>query len=117
MLKSSVKRLKQEETEEIRVAWMELCVTLITKLTDSKTSITESELMMDLMEAAGQDPFSEVLHRVAKLIILFAQHQPKSTDYACDRMIRLCIPLLVHKHTAVRVLGIKVIAIRLEASI
>jgi dynein assembly factor 5 len=97
-----------EPTEEIRVAWMELCVTLINELTAPvKNSMTE-EQVMELIQVAGQDPFSEVLKRAAKLIILYARYQPKAVDYACDRMIRLTIPLLTHKHTAVRVLGIKV---------
>lgn len=108
LLKAIKKRLVKESTEEIRVAWMDVCVTLLDLIPDAKISVTESELMMDVMQIGGEDPFSEVIQRGAKLIILYPQRQPKSTDYACERMVRLTIPLLIHKHTAVRVLGIKV---------
>lgn len=111
-----MKRLKEESTEEIRVEWMDLCSTVVTKLTELKISVTESELVMDILQVAGEDAFSEVLQVAAKLIILYAQNQSKATDYACERMIRLSIPLLVHKHTAVRVLGIKSIEAVLLAS-
>lgn len=108
LLKAIKKRLQVETTEEIRVAWMDVCVTLLSLIPTTRISVpTSSELMMDVMGSAGEDPFSEVIQRGAKLIILYAQRQPKSTDYACDRMVRLTIPLLIHKHTAVRVLGIK----------
>jgi hypothetical protein len=91
---------------------MDLCVTLIKKL-NTKIAVSEGEAMMDIIGVAGKDLFSEVLQRAAKLIIVYAQLYPKSTDYACERMIRLTIPLLVHKHTAVRVLGIKVVITKL----
>ncbi|CAO3621574.1 unnamed protein product [Mucor hiemalis] len=107
LLKAIKKRLVKESTEEIRVTWMDVCVTLLDLIPDAKISVTESELMMDVMQIGGEDPFSEVIQRGAKLIILYPQRQPKSTDYACERMVRLTIPLLIHKHTAVRVLGIK----------
>lgn len=105
LLRSALKRMQEEGTEEIRVGWMDLCTTLLRQL--KKITVTLSELMMDIAQMAGKDAFSEVLQRDAKFILLYAQTQPKSTDYACERMIRLTVPLLVHRHTAVRVLGIK----------
>lgn len=116
LFRSALERLKSETTEEIRVAWMGLCTTLLGKLTELKISVTESELVMDIIKVAGYDAFSEVLQRDAKLIILYARTQSKSTDYACERMIRLTVPLLVHRHTAVRVLGIKAMEAVLVAS-
>ena len=107
LLASAFHRLKKETTEEIRVAWMELCYNLLEKVTDLKINVTESEHIMNIIQTAEEDAFSEVVKRAAKLIIYYAQHQSKSTDYACNRMIRLTMPLLLHKHTAVRVLAIK----------
>lgn len=95
---------------------MDLCVTLTGKLAPSKISVPETELLMDIIHAAVADAFAEVVKRAAKLIILFAQTQPKAVDYACERTVRLTIPLLVHKHTAVRVLGIKSVEAVLLAS-
>lgn len=116
LLQAILNRLKQESTEEIRVAWMDLCVTLLNKMSKLKISVAESEIMMDIIQVSGNDAFSEVLQRDAKLIILYARNQSKSTDYACERMIRLTMPLLVHRHTAVRVLGIKAMESVLIAS-
>lgn len=60
------------------------------------------------MKVAGGDPFAEIQKQCANLIILYAKEQPKSVDYACEKMIKLIMPLLLHKHTAVRVKGVKV---------
>lgn len=60
------------------------------------------------MKVAGDDPFAEIQKQCANLIILYTKEQPKSVDYACEKMIRLVMPLLLHKHTAVRVKGVKV---------
>lgn len=114
LLRSALERMQKEGTEEIRVAWMDLCTTLLSQLT--KISVTQSEIMMDIVHMAGNDAFSEVLQRGAKFIMLYAQMQPRSTDYACERMIRLTVPLLIHRHTAVRVLGIKAMEAVLVAS-
>jgi hypothetical protein len=100
------RRLKEESTEEIRLAWMELCSTLLKTI--QKVSETGSEQLMGIMQIAGVDAFADIQKQCAKLIIEYAQSQPKSVDYACERMIRLTTPLLTHKHTAVRVSGIKV---------
>lgn len=100
------KRLKEELTEEVRLVWMELCSTLLKK--EQKMSVAESEQLMDIMHIAGVDAFADVQKQCAKLIVEYAQSQPKSVDYACERMIRMTMPLLTHKHTSVRVSGIKV---------
>ncbi|CEP07461.1 hypothetical protein [Parasitella parasitica] len=116
LLQHLIKRLRLETTEEIRDAWMQLCATLLAKLTSLKISIKESELFMEAMSIAGDDPFAEIQKQCANLIILYAKEQPKSVDYACEKMIRLVIPLLLHKHTAVRVKGIKAMEAVLIAS-
>jgi hypothetical protein len=85
---------------------MELCSTLLKK--ELKVSVTESEQLMYIMQIAGVDAFADVQKQCTKLITEYAQSQPKSVDYACERMIRLTTPFLTHKHTAVRVSGIKV---------
>lgn len=87
---------------------MELCATLLSRLSNSKITVAESELMMDIIDIAEKDAFAEVLKLAAKLIIMYSESQAKFTDYACEKMITLTIPLLTHKHTAVRNLGLKV---------
>ncbi|KAI7906992.1 armadillo-type protein [Cokeromyces recurvatus] len=115
LLDHMTQRIKKETTEEIRVAWMELCVKL-SKQSDSKISIKISELFMDIMQIAGEDLFADVQKECAKLIVLYSNTQSKSVDYACERMIRLTMPILTHKHAAVRVSGIKAMEAVLMAS-
>lgn len=88
---------------------MLLCATLLSKLTPAKIPVKTGELFMDVMDVAGNDPYSEIQKQCAILIVLYAKDQPKSVDYACEKMVRLVLPMLLHKHTAVRVKGIKVI--------
>ncbi|KAI8638796.1 hypothetical protein BD408DRAFT_11120 [Parasitella parasitica] len=95
---------------------MQLCATLLARLACSKISVMESELFMEVMKIGGDDQFAEIQKQCADLIILYAKEQPKSVDYACEKMIRLVMPLLVHKHTAVRVKGIKAMEAVLIAS-
>lgn len=87
---------------------MLLCATLLCKITPGKIPVKTGELFMDIMEVAGNDPYSEIQKQCAILIVLYARDQPKSVDYACEKMVRLILPMLLHKHAAVRVKGIKV---------
>lgn len=108
VLNQAAKRMAEEETEEIRVGWMNVVIELLEKLKGTNVTVTEGEAFMKLIQISGEDPFPEILKQCGKLILLYSQTQSKSVDYACDRMVRLLFPLLTHKHTAVRVIGIKV---------
>ncbi|KAL9550267.1 hypothetical protein PS6_005649 [Mucor atramentarius] len=116
LLQHVQERLKVETTEEVRDAWMLLCATLLSKLTPAKIPVKTGELFMDVMDVAGNDPYSEIQKQCAILIVLYAKDQPKSVDYACEKMVRLILPMLLHKHTAVRVKGIKAMEAVLTAS-
>ncbi|CAO3620547.1 unnamed protein product [Mucor fragilis] len=116
LLQHVQERLKVETTEEVRDAWMLLCATLLCKITPGKIPVKTGELFMDIMEVAGNDPYSEIQKQCAILIVLYARDQPKSVDYACEKMVRLILPMLLHKHAAVRVKGIKAMESVLIAS-
>ncbi|KAI8377335.1 hypothetical protein BD560DRAFT_54516 [Blakeslea trispora] len=115
LLSATKLRMRKEETEEIRIAWTELCIALIAKI-DESMSAEQSELWMDIIEVAVQDKFADVQKQMARLAVLYATQCPKLVDYACERMIRIIIPLLIHKHNAVRVAGIKALDAVLVAS-
>ncbi|KAK4519466.1 uncharacterized protein ATC70_009702 [Mucor velutinosus] len=116
LLQHVLERLKVEATEEVRDAWMLLCATLLSKLASGKIPVKTGELFMDIMEVAGNDPYSEIQKQCAILIVLYAKDQPKSVDYACEKMVKLILPMLLHKHAAVRVKGIKAMEAVLTAS-
>ena len=75
---------------------------------DENISVNQSELWMDIVEIAVLDKFADVQKLMANLVVLYAVQYPKYTDYACERMVRIIIPLLIHKHNSVRAAGIKV---------
>ncbi|KAG0793123.1 hypothetical protein G6F16_005265 [Rhizopus arrhizus] len=103
LLKTILYRLDvtKEPTEEIRAAWMELCIQLL------DLHPTQTDLIMNVIQSAVKDPFPELQKLAGKCIVLFSTSYAQEVDYACDRMVRLVIPLLSHKHIAIRVLGIQ----------
>ncbi|KAG1469096.1 hypothetical protein G6F56_003456 [Rhizopus delemar] len=90
-----------EPTEEIRALWMELSIDLL------ELHPVDAERWMDVIDLAVKDPFPEVQKLAAQYILSFTTRYAKQVDYACDRMVRLVVPLLTHKHTAMRALGIR----------
>ncbi|KAI8880561.1 hypothetical protein K501DRAFT_224544 [Backusella circina FSU 941] len=99
--------MTNEVTEEIRAEWMHFCIILLDKTPEIKTE--HAQLYLDVIKLASIDSFPEVQKLSAKTLTLFAENQPKMTDYSCDKCIELIKPLLVHKHAPIRVLGIKTV--------
>ncbi|KAI8093846.1 armadillo-type protein [Halteromyces radiatus] len=104
VIETCLQRFPSEETEEIRQGWIQVCVDVLNK----KQPHMDEEDWFTLATLAVKDPCPEVIKQGASLVLDLARLYPKAVAYRGEQtIIHSVIPLLIHKHAAIRVLGIK----------
>lgn len=110
IITTSHERLKQEQTEEIRQLWLDTLIAL-TKQVKQNIDLNPpmDETWFGIIQLSVKDTCPDVVKKGAQLLILLAEYQSKAITLRGEHTINDCIlPLLSHKHAAIRVLGVKV---------
>ncbi|KAI8337705.1 armadillo-type protein [Chlamydoabsidia padenii] len=107
-VEACLQRFPLEPTEEIRQTWMDMVLALLKKTTTTKIKPPMDEVWFGLAKLAVKDACPNVTKQGAQLVIDLALIQPIAVSYRGEHtIIHSVLPLLTHKHTAIRVLGIK----------
>ncbi|CAO3623576.1 unnamed protein product [Cunninghamella echinulata] len=118
IVKTSLDRLKLEPTEEIRQLWLDALITLM-KQQQQKVNLNPpmDDIWFGIIKLTVHDTCPDVVKKSANLLILLIEYHPKAISLRGEHTIHDCIiPLLSHKHTAIRVLGIKAFSRQLLCS-
>ncbi|KAI8142416.1 hypothetical protein BJV82DRAFT_142070 [Fennellomyces sp. T-0311] len=96
-----------EPTEEIRMKWLVLLLVILEKLHQSDDmGAVNVEKTLDIIQLAMEDPFSEVQKKGGETLLQLATKCPKGIALAGQRPMKLVLPLLYHKHSAIRATGL-----------
>ncbi|CAO3645828.1 unnamed protein product [Cunninghamella blakesleeana] len=109
MIKTCYERLKQEQTEEIRQLWLDMLITFIKKQKEEMDlNPPMDDIWFGVIQFSVKDTCPDVVKKSAQLLSLLIEYQSKAIKLRGEHIINDCIlPLLTHKHTAIRILGIK----------
>lgn len=95
-----------EPTEEVRVIWLDIMQHIASEQRD--ISATQVEKALDILQLAIRDTSPDVQKKGGKALTELAKQHRKEIALAGERPMHMILDLLHHKHSALRVIGLKV---------
>ncbi|KAL0091771.1 armadillo-type protein [Phycomyces blakesleeanus] len=96
-----------EPTEETRAEWLVIVQKVVTKT--SKLGVKDVEVLLDVAQIGIEDAFPEAQKQAGKLLVSLAREAPVLVGYAGEKPLHMATTLLVHRHSALRVLGLEAV--------
>ncbi|KAI9025113.1 armadillo-type protein [Phycomyces nitens] len=106
IITAASQRLKPgvETTEEIRAEWLMLVQTVVGNTPDLGKEVEE---LLGIVQAGIDDGYPEAQKQAGKLLVKLARDASVWVGYAGERPLQMAMVLLVHRHAALRVLGLE----------
>ncbi|KAI8854501.1 armadillo-type protein [Chytridium lagenaria] len=96
-----------EPSEEIR---LQLLISLISMVDKAGPAFAPGvDEAVKILGRTLLDPYPEVKKESCKLAICIAKHAPKATGLHSSTLCKAILPCLLHRHSAVRIMGLKAI--------
>ncbi|ORX58796.1 hypothetical protein DM01DRAFT_1206943 [Hesseltinella vesiculosa] len=115
LLQCGIEQLPNEPTEELRQHWLALMLHWARHDT-TRFPIKIEPVLMQFLTLAVKDACPEVKDMAGDLVIALAQAHPTLIRHRGDHSIKLLLPLIQYRHTAIRVTGIKAVRQVLQCS-
>ncbi|KAG2175449.1 hypothetical protein INT43_001096 [Umbelopsis isabellina] len=101
-------RTPAEESEEIRHGIMRLLNLVLTKCSSNTIKATTADDIVSIVQNGIKDRYPEVQRESCSILLTLAAMKSTYIGYGADKISEVVIPILRHKHAALRTLGVKV---------
>jgi dynein assembly factor 5 len=97
-----------EESEEIRLGVLRLLNLIVSKCSAPTIKPTIADDILSIVQSCINDKFPDVQKEACAILLTLTEKKSTYLGYFGDKVTKVVVPVLRHKHAALRVLGIKV---------
>lgn len=101
-------RTAAEESEEIRHGILRLLDLVLIKCSSKTIKATTADDVVSIVQNGIKDRYPEVQRESCSILLTLATMKSTYIGYGADKISEVVIPILRHKHAALRTLGVKV---------